>query len=885
MPFEKHRMKLVQLIDDLLELFETDPEFAGFFLDGQTIVLDDYLEIRPQNRDRLIRYIREGRLSAGPWYILQDEFLVSAESSVRNLLVGMREAEQYGRVSRIGYFPDAFGNAGQMPQLLRQAGIGVVFFGRGVKPIGFNNEVDESAGYESVFSEMQWSSPDGSALFAVLFANWYCNGMEVPAGEDAARAYWEDRIPKAERYASTGNLLFLNGCDHQPVQKDLSAAIRTANKLFPEVAFKHSSYEEFVRDVEAGQKNQLSQVEGELTSQETDGWMTLVNTCSAHIHLKRLNQQNQAALERLAEPLSAAACALDEGFAYPADLLRYAWKKLMQNHPHDSICGCSVDQVNREILARFEKSLAVGEELFRGAAERIAARLDTARFGGESRPFAVFNTSGWKRTGVVSVDLDIERDYKSGLTPAHGKMEALDVSGWTLVDDAGRSIPCTLADRGVRFGYDLPDDRFRQPYMARTLRVTFEAEDVPALGCRCFALVKGAAAEGKSLVTGENRMENGALAVAVNPDGTLDVTVKATGRTYAGMCAYEDTGDIGNEYIYFQPVGSGAITTRGLPAEITLTEDTPCRATYRIAQVLRVPEGADETLKREQERMIEFRERKAQRSERLIDLPVVTYVSLERQGRGVRIRSEFTNTARDHRLRMLFPTALAAQDHLADSIFEAVRRPNRPSACWQNPSNCQHQQSWVSLSDGENGVTVANLGLNEYEVLPDQENTIAVTLLRAVGEMGDWGVFPTPQAQCLGEGCAELELIPHAGDVLQSGAFAQAYQLQAPMVCVQTGAHPGAAPSGASFLSWEGETLALSALKQQDDSGDVIVRWFNLSQEPCELTVRPGFPAERAYRSNVVEEKCGELPADGAGAYRVMAGPAEIVTLRFSRSH
>ena len=141
LPFEKHRMHLVELVDAILEKFETDENYRSFFLDGQTIALDDYLEIRPEKREQVKKYVREGRLWTGPWYILQDEFLTSGESCVRNLLTGMESAKKYGKMSHVGYFPDAFGNAGQMPQVLKQAGMEAIAFGRGVKPVGLNNEV------------------------------------------------------------------------------------------------------------------------------------------------------------------------------------------------------------------------------------------------------------------------------------------------------------------------------------------------------------------------------------------------------------------------------------------------------------------------------------------------------------------------------------------------------------------------------------------------------------------------------------------------------------------------------------------------------------------------------------------------------------------------
>ena len=207
--FEKHRMKLIELVDNILEKAENDPEFGGFFLDGQTIALDDYLEVRPEKREQVEKCVREGKIQTGPWYILQDEFLTSGEACVRNLQVGMQEAARYGAIGNVGYFPDAFGNAGQMPQVLKQAGMDAVVFGRGVKPIGPNNEVTGGQ-YESTYSEMMWASPDGTKLPGILFANWYNNGVEVPVDEAEAKVYWDKKL--------TENLLVkLAAVIHDPV--------------------------------------------------------------------------------------------------------------------------------------------------------------------------------------------------------------------------------------------------------------------------------------------------------------------------------------------------------------------------------------------------------------------------------------------------------------------------------------------------------------------------------------------------------------------------------------------------------------------------------------------------------------------------------------------
>lgn len=890
LPYEKHHVRLVKLMDTLLDTLERDAEYRSFFLDGQTIILEDYLQVRPEQRERLTKWIREGRIHIGPWYILQDAFLTSGEANLRNLLIGHREAERYGAVAKVGYFPDTFGNIGQAPQILRQAGIDNAVFGRGVKPTGFNNTVADSE-YESSFSELIWEGPDGSQVLGILFANWYSNGNEVPTDEAEAKAYWNRKLADAEKYASTGQLLYMNGCDHQPIQTDLPEAIRVARKLYPDVEFVHSNFADYLASVKRSLSSRLSVVKGELRSQRTDGWSTLVNTASARVYLKQMNQQGQTLLEKVAEPLAAIAHGVGE--PYPHHLLTYAWKTLMQNHPHDSICGCSVDEVHREMVTRFEKSRHVAEAVIDDSKRAVAEAVDTsafARYGGDALPFVVFNTTGWARGGTVEIELDVERIYyRDGLPPEEmiRRMKATGIGGRTLVDAEGRAVACVVEDLGLQFGYDLPEDKFRQAYWSRRVKLTFEAAGVPALGWKAYAWVRNGETIGASpsLAAGERALENERLRVEVADDGSLAVTDKTTGRTFRDLLVYEDTGDIGNEYMYKQPDGEKPLTTRGLAADIRLIEDTPYRAAIEIVHRWAVPASADALFETEKQEAVYFPERKAQRVRETVPLTIRTVVSLERGGRGVGVRATFDNQAKDHRLRALFPTDLAASTHRADSIFEVAVRDNEPAAEWRNPSNAQHQQAFVDVVDGACGLTVANKGLNEYEVLRDGRNTIAVTLLRSVAELGDWGVFPTPEAQCLGEHTVELEIIPHGGDGAVDGAYAEAYQFQVPWTAAQTGVHEGKlAPVDAAY-AWEGEGLAFSSLKIGENDGSAMLRWYNLRPQASELRLRAGEPYRPVYKSDVLERTGGAvMGADATGTLVVPVGPCEIVTLGVAAS-
>lgn len=878
MPYEAHHVKLVETMDTLLRTFEADPEFRSFYLDGQTIVLEDYLQVYPEKREQIQKLCDEGKLSLGPWYILQDEFLTSSEANVRNLQIGHRDAAKFGPISKLGYFPDSFGNMGQAAQLLKQAGIDTAVFGRGVKATGFNNRVDDS-GLESPFSELIWQSPDGSSVLGILFANWYNNGMEIPVDPVKAKPYWEHRLARAEQFASTRHLLLMNGCDHQPVQTNLSEALQVARRLFPDYEFVHSNFDDYVKAVEAERPESLSVTRGELRGQQTDGWYSLVNTASARVYIKQLNQQNQTLLEKVAEPLAAAAHSL--GKPYPHGLMQYAWKTLMQNHPHDSICGCSVDEVYDEMKTRFAKSMEVGKRLTEDSVKFISSKINTSSFAAysdEAVPLVVFNTSGYEGSSVVTVELEFSHrffDQSEDPVAIAADVKARTHAEGYLIHAKGKAIPHTVEDLGVRFGYELPNDKFRQPCMARALRLTFEAANLPQIGYQTFAWIPSlggaeglGAGEEKSLLSGGRTIENLHLKLTVEDDGSYSVYHKASGQTFSGLGIYEDAGDIGNEYIFKQPVGDKAITTKGLKAAIRVVEDTPYKAAIEITHSFAIPASADERLAEEVDTMVEFRSRKAGRSSELAPLVIITRLSLERDGKGVRVHAKIDNQSKDHRVRVLLPSDAEGSTHFADSIFEVAERRTVPSAVWENPSNCQHLQTFIDVHDRERGLTAAGKGLNEYEVLQDGRNTIALTLLRSVGELGDWGVFHTPDAQCLGANVAEWMVIPYGGESERFDAYREAYRFPVPLTAAGVRLQQGELPLTEKFLAWNGDGLAFSSLKINEDRGDLMARWYNLSGEPTSLMVQAKPAASGSYISNIMEDVNSEaadsrIPVEG----------------------
>lgn len=854
LPYEKHHMRLVELIDDLLSLFEKDPKFNSFHLDGQTVILDDYLQVRPERKELLEKYIREGKLRIGPFYILQDDFLISSESNTRNMLIGIEESKKWGGIVKLGYFPDTFGNMGQTPQMMRQVGLDVAAFGRGVKPTGFNNIVVNDDNFASQFSEMWWKGPDNSEILGILFANWYSNGNEIPVDREEAKKFWDKKINEASKYASTNHLLMMNGCDHQPVQKDITKEIRVARELYPDIEFIHSNFDDYIEAVKNDLLENLSTINGEITSQETEGWYTLANTASARIYLKQMNTDVARQLENITEPL--ATMAYESTDQYPHNQLRYAWKTYMQNHPHDSIYGCSIDEVHHEMVTRFRKAKHTGEYLADESAKVLLKKINTNEFPEDSKPFVIFNTAGSTKTGIVETKIEWKRlPFSLGGPPKlYKELKEERVPNFKVIDKHGSIVKAEIVKVEVDFGYDLPKDRFREPFMARYVTVRLLVEDMPALSWDTFALVEDNSniTLSKTMIKENGKViENENIKVVIEDNGQLNITDKLRDKTYNEFLTFEDVGDVGNEYIFKQPINDKKILSSEFKAKVEVLTDNELYAEVLITQDMIIPIAADERLEEECRAVYEFRQRKAERSKETTELNLKTKILLEKGSRQVKFETTFENKMKNHRLRVLFPTGIITDTHEAESIYEVVKRPNKVTPVWTNPSNPQHQHSFVNINDKKYGVTVANYGLNEYEILKEN-GTIAITILRAVGELGDWGYFATPEAQCQGEQKVKYAVSFHGEDD-KLRTYHDSINFQIPFSSYQTDVHEGKWESKKSFVNIKCEGFILTALKCKEYSNEIILRGYNATSDTMPINIK--IDGYKSKLCNLIEEK------------------------------
>ncbi len=376
--FQQFRMRLVHTVDKLLDILDRDDSFTHFMLDGQTIVLDDYLEVQPGQEERLRKYILAGRIQVGPWYLQPDEFLVSGESLIRNLQIGLSRAAEFGKPMCVGYVPDTFGHIAQLPQILAGFGIDNAIFWRGV-------------GSEAQKSEFYWEAPDGTKVLVLLLADpmGYSNARQMPLNPSEFATRTELLAAQILPKATTNTLLFMNGSDHLEPQNGLPATINAANALLARINPEHEkliaqvmhtplngtethydgmhvhigTLPEYVETIQQHIREQhehsmsnggqngvpLQVLSGEMRSAEFAHLLPAV--LSTRMWIKQQNTATEHLLERYVEPLTAWVEQLSA--PYPEGLVKLAWKYLLQDHPHDSICGCSIDQVHRENAVRF----------------------------------------------------------------------------------------------------------------------------------------------------------------------------------------------------------------------------------------------------------------------------------------------------------------------------------------------------------------------------------------------------------------------------------------------------------------------------------------------------------------------------------------------------
>lgn len=868
-----YRHRLIDMLDDVIDRLSRPDDADGlpvFWLDSQVAPLLDYLESKPEQAETIRRLVQEDKLRIGPWFIQGDEHLVDGECCVRNLLLGRFHGRAFGPLKKVGYVPDQFGHTAQLPQILRKAGMDNAVFWRAI--------VDQTQ------NRLTWRGPDGSEVLVLWLQDSYANAMEMPEDLEGAVAKLKESIGKDRLFNADGIRLLMSGVDHAlaaPMAKQAAAALEKEWGIPVRIV----GLEDVVDRARAAAPKNLPQVQGELLYSPH-----LYGCWTSRTYLKQANDRCSHILETWAEPL--AAMALWHAGIDLRGELRTAWRQLVLNHPHDSICGCSVDEVHREMMARFETA----ETIARNVATRAALALQLAA-AFPSRKIDVLNRSiNWIQdrlpTHLTLWNPAGRPIVETILTEVIWPEE--NVAGLKITDAGGRVLPVqVIAQEPYRFRRWRPNGNPTRHVGRRFTLAIQPAESLRACGMTALqleslagqALVdhthemektsRRSAKEAAGVTCHLNVLENELLRLEVQADGSCDLLHKATGKTYRRLCTLADFGESGDSYSHVTPIRDEQVLAEA--GTVSVTTAGGLFACIEIRTKLLLPAGRSAD--------------KRGRSRRRIPCPVVIRYSLGAGWPYAKVEIDFVNRVRHHLLRAVFPTGQAVNEHVASVPFASLKRGELPVE-WQQTDRGQTplwpdgwpQLGWIDLPGDGASLAIVAPGTPHYDIQPD--GTCRVNLLRTFANLiGGWEpMCPMPEGQCLGKQRFQFALYPHTGDHVTA-------QVEAVSQTAALGPYPivGQALPGSllqdSVITTSPAALRVTALKPADEGDGLVLRVLNDSDQPAEATVRVNLPVSRIVEADVLEQPVpgSRLRQAGGNAVSLRMQPYEFVTLLLPR--
>ncbi|PIQ23711.1 hypothetical protein COW36_20225 [bacterium (Candidatus Blackallbacteria) CG17_big_fil_post_rev_8_21_14_2_50_48_46] len=841
--FESYRFRLCQVVRALLDTLEQDPQRV-FMLDGQTAVVEDFLEVYPQEEARLMRMIASGQLEVGPWYVLPDEFLVSGEALIRNLLLGREQSQAWGQKTAFGYLPDMFGHLAQMPQLLKKSGLEPAILWRGVRPS------------RNIFF---WSALDGSSLTTLhLTKGYYMDAFHTtPFPEESFKNFLkgiEDATPVP------APLLMPVGGDHLGLPLNFEADLEAFNSAQSWYTLKPASIGTYLKELEKFNFS-IETVHGELRNCESA--YILPGVLSTRRYLKQFNDRIQNLLTTEVEPLLLWNW-LKNSPSDPAAVLKQAWKHLLKNHPHDSICGCSIDEVHQDMLPRFRAAESLGQELKNSALNEL---VQTSLCGEKGEYLHLINAGPVDYQGCLAVSLEF---------PAEMEMQS-----FSLLDPTGNPLVYEILERVKAEKFVAEPDIL--PHWEEIVRYEcLLTADIPAFSSRVIKINPHQTAlplPGMRKSAEPCAIENAWCRVRLDSEKGQLQFYRQENHTWIRVLEghlFVDEGDAGDSYTFSPP------------------QDNP-RQTLHIQEFQVEKQGLSQTLHITYFGFLPAQLREDRQSRSGVNVPckIQTRIRLYANDPGLYFTSWVQNQARDHRLRLLFKSQLGPIRCWSSTAFGALERQMSPPRALdvlpgkERPADTFPFDDWIHIHGPEDlGYVVHTEGLHEAELMSwEGKPTLALTFLRAVGWLSrddlrtrGGGAGPrmkTPEAQCLGEHRYDYRLALSGNS--RKAALKQVFQWQHPPLVTQ-GQRESELP-GLFRIKTEG--IALSCLKKAEHEQAIIFRLVNLLEHPVKLAFEILFKFDSVVLTDPLEtQELTEGLSISDQAVEILTQPFEILTFK-----
>ncbi|MEO7082768.1 MAG: glycosyl hydrolase-related protein [Gemmatimonadaceae bacterium] len=855
-PVERFQQRLVALVDELIADPPRDDE--SFLLDGQAIVVEDYLSIRPDRAADLSALLSLRRLEAGPWYVLADELIPGGEALVRNLFAGRRSLARFNAtIPHVLYCPDSFGHPAALPSIAAGFGLPLIILWRGYGgprwPAG---------------DAVRWSAPNGdTALLYHLPRDGYEFGSHLPSGAVESAARWERMRAELEPRSTTSVVLIPNGADHHARQQNLDEAVVALGGAARSTgdSARRSSLRQFGETlVSAAAKKDLPVVRGELRDSHGYTW-TLQGTFATRAAEKRMNAAAEQQLVRDVEPW--AALASYRG-ATTRPLVEAAWRTLLSAHPHDTLCGCSIDDVASAMELRIRSARNQAEGIRDDSILRLIGHDPVAARGAKEQwqpALVVRNPSARTRSGVAVIQIEqFLRDVPVG----PGSAPAVKTLDDEMAPPPGLAKNIQLLSQ--RDEYSLTESPCHYPDNDLVRVTTYAAwvDKIGAYAISCQPIEAGDrvsdSAPGKLSAT-KTSVSNDAIAVGVTEQGNIWLEDIATKRRIESLIDFIDDVDMGDLY---------TSSPRPRPFDVTVREKRmvvagPLRGEFLIRFAIATADPEPRAL-----------------------ADVSVSLVLDFGSPFVRVRVTGENHAPDHRLRMVFRSDLIGARTWADAAFGPVLREKIVISGEEAkieavlPTAPLHR--YVSVFSDAAGATVFSDGLAEYETRDD--GSMIVTLVRGVGDLSRNDIperpghagwpRPTPAAQCLGPFAAEFAFMLHGSRSRETihDIECAADDVVLPIVGTTLRAALSIPASPVKGVELDGIGLGLSAIKESEDGEWLVLRCINLCEEPTVGEWILPFDVHEARQSRLDETPTTHI-AFKDRTVPILAAPRDIVTI------
>ncbi len=754
------RLRLIKLLDKLFNILETNPEFKSFNLDAHTALIEDYLEVYPQKKELIRKYVKEGRITIGPWYVLADEFLVSGESIIKNLLAGEKICKEMGKCLKVGYLIDIFGHIAQMPQILRSFGIKYAVIWRGI-------EAKKKLNYE-----VYWFAPDGSSVLTIRlpggvgYANLSFIALftppEVQKSLSSKVEGWDevedlnDRmkivdfwINDAMANSKANVYLFLQGMDFKQPDEKIPSLIQALNEKYNKlnIFVKHSNlmdfFQELENDIKDKEIDKISGTQRDTVFLKEQGSFVLSHVLSSRMDNKIFNRKVERLLEYYTNPSQFLnKLVFNKNYI---DYINLAYKWLLRNHPHDNIGGCGVDPMHRQMNTTFEWAYEIGDRIFRDTINNIGECVKVKYNPEQSEIiFGLFNPLPYNQTRTVELEIPVPVEcFPKNLR----SIEVKELKTENLIN------AFLLEKRDIEdFNAFWVNNRSFPVYSARKVKILLN-DSFKSFGFKFYIMKlkdKPLNNDNSNYISKYfNQLENENLRVIINQNGSLTLIDKRTNNTYSPLNFFVDRGDRGDEYTFSPLLNDEIFTTLNTSPTITLVENNEIRGTFKIEYFLYLPESL--TFDREHR----SRKRKLQK--------IITWVSLTKSSEWVEIKTEFVNKIKDHRMQIGFSTGIETKETFADQAF-FIEKYNIEKAKIKEENWVEEQpenfplQNFCAAFNSNRGLAIFSKDLPEFSF---ENQSIYLTAIRSIewlarddlySREGPAGpVIRTPEAQLLGK--------------------------------------------------------------------------------------------------------------------------------------